>query len=192
VLRLTDPATGECVPVVPRGRELTIAAGAQDPGTLLATDTLRRTAEVSGLRVRLVDVPDVPELNVRPGDELGPADVVVLRPSDLGGPPYRLEHRLAWLSGTSVAAARDELAQWRTQVARWAEEPSKPMCAQVQEDLLAALSDDLSTVDAIAVLRGSLNLGLRDGCLFETWAWADRLLGLDLAVDVGRSGGPGG
>jgi hypothetical protein len=31
-----------------------------------------------------------------------------------------------------------------------------------------------------------LDLGLPPGCLFETWAWADRLLGLDLAADVGK------
>ena len=186
MLRLTDPTTGERLPVVPRGRVLTIAAGAQDPGTLLATDTLRRTAEVSGLRVRLVDVPALDELNVRGGEAPGPADVVVTRPLDVGSPPYGLEHRLAWLAGSSVDEARQELGRWRALMASWAEEPSKPMCAQVQEDLLAALSDDLSTVDAIAVLRGSLDLGLPPGCLFETWAWADRLLGLDLAADVGR------
>ena len=95
-------------------------------------------------------------------------------------------HRLAWLEGTDVSAAREELARWRALVAGWAEEPSKPMCAQVQEELLAALSDDLSTADAVRALRGSLDLDLPPGCLFETWAWADRLLGLDLAADVGR------
>jgi hypothetical protein len=175
------------MPVVPRGRVLTIVAGAQDPGTLLATDTLRRTAEVSGLRVRVGGVPSGWDaLNVRAGDAPGPADVVVQRPFEPGSPPYGLEHRLAWLAGSSVPEARAELGSWRALVASWAEAPSKPMCAQVQDDLLAALSDDLSTVDAIVVLRGSLNLGLPPGCLFETWAWADRLLGLDLAADVGR------
>ena len=187
MLRLRDHETGRLTPVVPaQGRVLRIAAGAQDVGTLLATDTLRRVAEVSGLRVLLGGVPDVPELNVRPGSEPWPADVVVVRPADLGPPPYGLEHRLAWLAGTDPAAAQEELGRWRALVAGWAEEASKPICAQVQDDLLAALSDDLATADAVAVLRGSLELGLPDGCLFETWAWADRLLGLDLAADVGR------
>lgn len=188
MLRLTDHTTGRLVPVVPgEGRVLRVAAGAQDLGTLLATDTLRRVAEVSGLRVLLGGVRAVPELNVRPGSEPWPADVVVVRPADLGDPPYGLEHRLAWLAGTSPTDAREELARWRALVAQWAEEPSKPMCAQVQEDLLAALSDDLATADAVDALRGSLELELPPGCLFETWAWADRLLGLDLASDVGRS-----
>ncbi|MDP9183286.1 MAG: hypothetical protein M3P04_10985 [Actinomycetota bacterium] len=188
MLRLKDPSTGELHPVVPsQGRLLTIAAGTHDPGTLLATDTLRRTAEVSGLHVALVGVPEGwGDLNVRAGDGPGPADVVVQRPSDLGVPPYGLEHRLAWLAGSSVPAAGAELAMWRSLVATWAEEPSKPMCAQVQQDLLAAMADDLSTADAVEVLRGSLSLELPPGCLFETWAWADRLLGLDLAATVGR------
>jgi hypothetical protein len=187
VLRLTDASTGQLVPVAPaHGRVLTIAAGASDLGTLLATDTLRRTVEVSGLRVLVAGVPEGwGSVNVRPGEAPLPADVVVLRPFDAGSPPYGLEHRLAWLSGSPVAEAREELGRWRALVASWAEEPSKPMCAQVQQDLLAALSDDLATRDAIEVLRGSRDLGLPAGCLFETWAWADRLLGLDLAADVG-------
>lgn len=187
VLRLTDPTTGVVwsLDVTP-GRKLTVGAGAQDPGTLLATDTLRRTAEVLGLRVGAVDVSGVPSLNVRPGSDPGPADVVVRRPWDAGGPPYRLSHRLSWLSGDSVQAAAAELSEWRALVAGWAEEPSKPMCAEVQQDLLAALSDDLATTRAVEVLRGSLGLGLPAGCLFETWAWADRLLALDLTSEVGR------
>jgi hypothetical protein len=185
VLEVTDGRTGERVVVA--GRTLHLAAGAQDPGTLLATDTLRRTAQVTGLRVWLGGVPTGWEdLNVHPGEDPGPADVVVVRPAELGGPPYRLGHRLAWLAGVPVADADAELAQWRALVARWSEAPSKPMCAQVQEDLLAALSDDLATGDAVTALRGSLDLDLPEGCLFETWAWADRLLGLDLAADVGK------
>jgi hypothetical protein len=188
VLTLTDPATGLLRPVVgSRGQLLRIAAGAQDLGTLLATDTLRRAAEVSGLLVRVGGVPSGWEqLNIRAGDDPGPADVVVVRPYETGGPPYGLEHRLAWLSHGSLDDAREELARWRALVAAWAEEPSKPMCAQVQEDVLAALCDDLDTSTAVSVLRGSLELDLPPGCLFETWAWADRLLALDLALDVGR------
>jgi hypothetical protein len=185
VLEVTDARTGHRV--VLAGRTVRVAAGAQDPGSLLATDTLRRAAQVTGLRVRLGGVPAGWEhLNVHPGEDPGPADVVVQRPSDLGPPPYGLGHRLAWLAQAPLAEAEQELAQWRDLVAGWAEAPSKPMCAQVQDDLLAALSDDLTTTDAVRALRGSLDLDLPHGCLFETWVWADRLLGLDLAADVGR------
>jgi hypothetical protein len=185
VLEVTDARTSERV--VLSGRTLRLAAGAQDPGTLRATDTVRRVAQVTGTRVRLGGVPAGWEhLNVHPGADPGPADVVVVRPADLGPPPYRLGHRLAWLAQVPLAEAEEELARWRGLVAAWAEAPSKPMCAQVQDDLLAALSDDLATARAVEALRGSLDLGLPDGSLFETWAWADRLLGLDLAADVGK------
>jgi hypothetical protein len=168
------------------GSLLRVGASGQDPGTLLAVDTLARTAEVLGMRVRVVAVDGVPELNVRPATASGPVDVVVHRPGGVPGPPYGLAHRLTWLGGAPLEEAREELAGWRRMVAGWAEQPSRPMCAQVQEDLLTALADDLDTRTAVDALRGSLGLGLPPGCLFETWAWADRLLALDLAADVGR------
>lgn len=158
-----------------------------EPGDLLAADTARRCAEVAGLRLRVVGVPaGWEDLNVHPSPAPGPADVAVAGAVLPGSPPYRVEHRLGWLAGTAVDEAVEELARWRRLVAGWAEEPSRPMCAQVQQDLLAVLVDGLRTAEAVAVLRGSLELGLPAGCLFETWAWADRLLGLDLAADVGR------
>jgi cysteinyl-tRNA synthetase len=72
-------------------------------------------------------------------------------------------------------------------VAAWAEEPSKPMCAEVQQGILDAFSDDLDTPRALQVLRAfEKDEAMPAGCKFETFAWADRLLGLDLARDVGR------
>jgi hypothetical protein len=183
MLRVTDAehglreVTGTVLRVAPHGT---------DPGTLLATDTLARTAEVLHLRVRTVDVPEVPGLNIRPANASGPVDVVVHRPGGVPDPPYSPAHRLAWLSASLLSDATTELARWRRLVAGWAEEPSRPICAEVQQDLLDALSDDLRTADAVAALRRSLELGLPGGCLFETWAWADQLLALDLAADVGR------
>lgn len=182
MLRVTDAEHGL--------REVTgllrVAPVGDDVGTLLAVDTLARTAEVLGLRVRTVGVEGLEALNIRPANASGPVDLTVYRAGGVASPPYGLAHRLAWLVGSSLDDAEAELAQWRRLVAGWAEEPSRPMCAQVQQDLLAALADDLRTADAVAVLRGSLDLGLPDGCLFETWAWADRLLALDLASEVGR------
>jgi hypothetical protein len=158
-----------------------------EAGSLLAADTVRRVSEVARLHLEVVGVPrGWEDLNVHPSRGAGPADVLVRGAALAGGPPYRLEHRLAWLTDGTLALAGAELAGWRGQVAQWAEEPSKPICAQVQQDLLAALQHDLDTGTAVEVLRGSLDLGLPPGCLFETWAWADRLLGLDLAADVGR------
>ncbi len=168
------------------GRTLRVAPHGEDVGTLLAVDTLARTAEVLGMRVSVVGVPGVEGLNIRPGRGHGSVDLVLHRPEGVPGPPYSPAHRLAWLTRMPLAEAEAELAQWRSLVAGWAEEPSKPMCAQVQQDLLAALADDLATARAVEVLRGSLALDLPPGCLFETWAWADRMLALDLASEVGH------
>jgi hypothetical protein len=182
MLRVTDAEHG----LREISGSLRVAPASDDVGTLLAVDTLARTAEVLRLRVRTVRVHGVPELNVRPANASGPVDVTVHRAGGVPAPPYGLGHRLAWLSGEPLAAAEEELASWRRLVAGWAEEPSKPICAEVQQDLLAALADDLRTADAVAALRRSLTLELPGGCLFETWAWADRLLALDLAAEVGR------
>jgi hypothetical protein len=183
MLRVTD-ASGTSVEISARGVRVGAAEG--DAGTLLAVDTVVRVAEVMGARAQAVDVVGVPELNVRPSTSSGPADVVLHRPGGVADPPYGLEHRLAWLAGASVDEAREELQDWRRLVAGWAEEPSRPMCAQVQEDVLSALADDLGTRRAVESLRGSLALDLPAGCLFETWVWVDRLLALDLAAEVGR------
>jgi hypothetical protein len=184
VLEVLDAATGERVAL--DRRSVVLGAAGSDVGTLLALDTLARTAEVVGLRVSTVGVQGIPALNVRPPNASGRAEVTVLRPGGVPDPPYGLEHRLAWLSGEPVAAAAVELAGWRRLVAGWAEEASRPMSAEVQEDLLAALGDDLDTRAAVDALRGSLALDLPPGSLFETWVWADRVLALDLAADVGR------
>jgi hypothetical protein len=168
------------------GRAVRVGTHADDVGTALAVDTFRRTADLIGMRCRVVGLVAVPALNVRGADASGPVDVVIHRPGGVPAPPYGLGHRLAWLSGDALEVAERELTTWRGLVAGWAEAASKPMCAQVQQDLVAALAHDLDVRAAVATLRGSLTLGLPDGALFETWAWADRLLGLDLASDVGR------
>jgi hypothetical protein len=164
-----------------------VVPGDDDLGTLLAVDTLRRAGGQLGVRVLVSGVAGMPSLNVHPGLDPGAADVVLSRPAGLELPSYGdpLALRLAWLTGASPEVAGAELSQWQRWVAGWAESPSKPISAEVQRDLLAALADDLATARAVAVLRGSLDLGLPPGCLFETWAWADHLLGLDLASRVG-------
>lgn len=181
--RVTDVDRG--LVAVPPGR-VAVGAADDDLGTLLAVDTLRRLLELRGQPVTVVGVPSGWEgVNVHPGLGSGAPQVRLSRPWRVA-PPYSLEHRLAWLMGVDVTEAAPLLAGWRADVAGWAEEPSKPMCAEVVEQVLAALDDDLATGRAVAALRRSTTLGLPPGCLFETWAWADRLLGLDVARDVGR------
>jgi hypothetical protein len=184
MMRVTD-TDGRLVSV---SGSVVVSPADDDLGTLLAVDTFRRTGEVLGLRVRTRAVPrDLERFSIKGSDEQGRGGLVLSRPG--GADPSAedaLAARLAWATGSGAAEASRELTSWRQLVAGWAEEPSKPICAQVQQDLLAALADDLDTRTAVHVLRGSLDLELPPGCLFETWAWADRLLGLDLAADVGR------
>ncbi len=101
---------------------------------------------------------------------------------------YRQQMNLTW--GT-LSAADGTLRRWRARVAEWANSPSRPMCAQVTADLAAALDDDLNTPAALLALRALEKDGeIPPGSKFETFAHADRVLGLDLARDVGRPAGP--
>jgi cysteinyl-tRNA synthetase len=111
-------------------------------------------------------------------------DPLALRLAFLGT-RYRQQANLSW---SAIAGAQKTLDRWRAAVAAWAEEPSKPMCAEVQQGVLEAFSDDLDTPRALQVLRAfEKDDAMPAGCKFETFAWADRLLGLDLARDVGRA-----
>ncbi len=111
------------------------------------------------------------------------ADPLALRLAFLRG-RYREPLTLSW---DSLAAASAWLRQWRDQVARWACSPSKPMSARHVAEVSAAFDDDLGTPAALrslAALAG--DGGVPPGAKFETFAHLDRLLGLDLAREVGR------
>jgi cysteinyl-tRNA synthetase len=97
---------------------------------------------------------------------------------------YRQQMNLTW---DAVAGADRRLRRWRQRVAEWAEAPSVAMPPTYVERLRAAFEDDLDTPTALVVL-GELDKAddVPAGAKFETFAWADRLLGLDLARDVGR------
>jgi hypothetical protein len=85
-----------------------------------------------------------------------------------------------------LSAARETLASWRQQVARWAESPSQPMPTRIAKTTRAAFGD-LDTVSALALLRGlAPDARVPAGAKFETFVYADRILGLDLARDIGR------
>jgi len=92
------------------------------------------------------------------------------------------------LTWDAVAGADRRLARWRGRVAEWAEAPSAPMHAETVARVTAAFDDDLDTPAALVAL-GELEKddAVAPGAKFETFAWIDRLLGLDLARDVGRS-----
>jgi cysteinyl-tRNA synthetase len=97
---------------------------------------------------------------------------------------YRQQMNLTW---DTLTAADKTLRRWRERVADWARSPSKPMCAQYVGDITGAFDDDLDTPAALRALRGlEKDTEIPAGSKFETFASVDRLLGLDLARDVGR------
>jgi cysteinyl-tRNA synthetase len=97
---------------------------------------------------------------------------------------YRQQMNLTW---DAIAGADRRLRRWRTKVAEWAEAPSTAMCADYVQRLRDAFDDDLDTPSALVAL-GELERddAIPAGSKFETFAWVDRVLGLDLARDVGK------
>lgn len=90
------------------------------------------------------------------------------------------------LEENMLAGACDQLTRWRDQVADWAESPSRPAPPQVRSALGAAF-DALDTPAAVQLLTNlAMDADVPDGARFETFAFADRVLGLELAREVGR------
>ena len=86
-----------------------------------------------------------------------------------------------------LTGADQALTAWRRSVAQWANSPSAAMPARYADALAAAFGDDLDGAAALAHLQALADdAGVTDGAKFETFAAADRLLGLDLARDIGR------
>ncbi|MEU3790089.1 hypothetical protein AB0F07_09850 [Streptomyces fructofermentans] len=126
------------------------------------------------------------------GVEAGPgvlddADATALRLALLARPraePLRL-------SAGGLAEAGRTLRHWRGAVAGWATRPSGPIPDPVRGQLRGAWENDLDVPAVLAVLRRVETSGtVPDGARFETYAYADRLLGLELTRDIGR-GVPG-
>ncbi|MGW0867849.1 hypothetical protein [Streptomyces sp. NPDC002611] len=92
----------------------------------------------------------------------------------------------ARLETAAFDEARGTLARWRGAVADWARRPSRPVPDEVRGRLRDAWEDDLDVPRVLDVLHGvETDPELPDGARFETYAYADRLLGLDLTRDLG-------
>ncbi|OQR62764.1 hypothetical protein B6E66_16935 [Streptomyces maremycinicus] len=91
------------------------------------------------------------------------------------------------LDADVLGEARDTLVRWRRTVADWARRPSRPVPEDVRGRLRTAWEDDLDLPEVLRVLRWVEDAGpeLPDGARFESYAYADRLLGLELTRDVG-------
>jgi hypothetical protein len=116
-------------------------------------------------------------------DVVSAPDPAVLRLALLSTPrsePVRLDAAV-------LGEAHDTLVRWRRAVADWARRPSRPVPEDVRGRLRTAWEDDLDMPEVLRVLRSVADAGpeLPDGARFETYAYADRLLGLELTRDLG-------
>ena len=95
-------------------------------------------------------------------------------------------NQFADLTADVLAGARETLGRWRHRVAEWAESPSKPIPPHIAEMTRAAF-DHLDTVSVLAQLRGlAAEASVPPGAKFETFVYADRILGLELAREIGH------
>ncbi len=95
----------------------------------------------------------------------------------------------AGLAEGMLARADEVLRGWRQRVAEWAESPSGPVPGRIAEPVQAAFGN-LDTVSVLSLLRGlALDADVPAGAKFEAFVYADRILGLDLARDIGRPAG---
>ncbi|MFJ5265394.1 hypothetical protein ACIQAC_33505 [Streptomyces sp. NPDC088387] len=92
------------------------------------------------------------------------------------------------LDAATLEEAHDTLARWRGAVAGWARQPSRPIPEEVRTRLRSAWEDDLDVPGVLRVLRRvEADPDLPEGARFETFAYTDRLLGLELVRDVGAT-----
>ena len=92
----------------------------------------------------------------------------------------------AELTADDLAGAARTLGEWRHRVARWAESPSGAIPKSAAASVKLAFSDlDIGAV--LALLSGlAADETVPSGPRFETFVYADRVLGLDLPRDIGR------
>ncbi|MFC9125292.1 hypothetical protein ACFT4A_00405 [Streptomyces sp. NPDC057099] len=135
-----------------------------------------------GVRIDVAPAqPDIPDPSAHPDTRDG-ADPGVLRLALLA----RHHSAPALLEAAALDEARDTLARWRGAVARWARLPSRPVPDEVRRRLRDAWEDDLDLPRVLDILHDvETEPELPDGARFETYAYADRLLGLDLTRDLG-------
>jgi len=90
------------------------------------------------------------------------------------------------LTASGLAGARETVGDWQRRVARWAEQPSRPVPPNLAETVRAAFGD-LDIPSAIALLRALADDdSVPPGAKFETFLYVDRVLGLDLPRQIGK------
>ncbi|WP_184762370.1 hypothetical protein [Streptomyces griseoloalbus] len=152
-----------------------------DTGTGLGEAQVLHVVSEGGATPDGVRVAVAPAYGQAPGSPDG-VDPAVLRLALLAHPrstPVRIDPAV-------LGDAGETLDRWRRAVAGWARQPSRPIPDAVRADLRSAWEDDLDAPGVLSVLRAvETDPELVDGARFETYAYADRLLGLDLTHDLG-------
>ncbi|MFD9566411.1 hypothetical protein [Streptomyces sp. NPDC059994] len=99
--------------------------------------------------------------------------------------PY---HEPVAVTAEAVEGAERLLAEWRRAVAGWAEEPSKPLRADLERTARDGLEDSLDTAAVLRILRElAADADVPAGAKFETFARLDRVLGLELTREIGKA-----
>jgi hypothetical protein len=135
-------------------------------------------------------------IGVGPADDLRPRGLAAPQASGgTAGDPLALRLALLWcpyrqtvkLSKAAMADGEGTLSRWRHAVAKWAAEPSRPIPAETAHRISVAFDNDLDTPAALDVLLSvESDREAPAGGKFETFAFADRVLGLELVRDIGR------
>ena len=150
----------------------------------LARNTAGLGDSAAGPLVKVGPVADLTQQE--PGDRPGPqpdGDRLALRLALLSFP-----HRQpAQLTLAMLADAAESLVRWRRAVAEWAGQPSRPIPQETAEQIRDAFDNDLDTVAALDVLHAAESgHDMPAGAKFETFVFVDRVLGLELAREIGR------
>jgi hypothetical protein len=98
--------------------------------------------------------------------------------------PYR---QPVQLTQANLAEAAESVRRWRAKVAGWAGEPSRPIAAETAAKIRDAFDEDLDTAAALGILSQMESAqDVPAGMKFETFVFVDRVLGLELAREIGR------
>ncbi|MEV8032492.1 hypothetical protein [Streptomyces sp. NPDC086182] len=144
-----------------------------------------RTIEVLAPGAAATDGPrvEVARVDTGRGPAPAPGDPAVLRLALLA----RRRDLPLRLDADALAEAEGTLKRWRAAVAGWATRPSKAIPEDVRLRLRAAWEDDLDVLAVLDVLRWVETSDVAEGARFETYAYADRLLGLELTREIGTA-----
>ena len=98
------------------------------------------------------------------------------------------DHRKAvTVDRPAIQEAETTLKRWRAAVAEWARSTGAPMSKTHQRAIADAFDDNLDSPLALQSLRDlESDETVAPGAKFETFAYADRLFGLDLACQIGH------